>query len=180
MVKRPPAESLVYPPLDNPDAPRTTLAAAEHFGVSDVTILRWIKAGHLAEFRPPPPPPRHGTAYSYINLRCRCSECRAWNTSAQRRHRASRAARGESAAIPHGTVGGYGNWRCRCEDCAAAHSEMVRAAYRSRIERAKADPSVVPTHGLSGYTGWGCRCDVCRDASVAETARRKALKAVTP
>jgi hypothetical protein len=170
-------DPLIYPPPDQPDAPRTLRAAGRYFKVNPETVRRWIKSGRLDEFREGRAPARHGTGYSYRLLKCRCPECRDWNAQAQQRHRGRRAsaAPGERC-VPHGTAGGYSNWMCRCDECRAAHSERVRAEYRSRLERAKVDPSVVPNHGPSGYTGWGCRCEECRAGGAAAFARRQAAR----
>jgi hypothetical protein len=83
----------------------------------------------------PPPNPRilpgdgdkrHGTAYGYTGLRCRCEECRrVWKLYL-------RSVRKYPRKLPvddprHGTRNAYGYWHCRCFPCRQANSARSRA-----------------------------------------------------
>ncbi len=76
----------------------------------------------------PPGDHRHGTGNGYINLGCRCDECREAYADWMREARARRASR----PIPdhvHGTENGYCNYSCRCEQCVQEH-RAVRSRER--------------------------------------------------
>lgn len=68
----------------------------------------------------------HGTESRYVNLGCRCDECRAGAAEARRRRRH------EGAVLTH-NANGYRNG-CRCEVCTSAHNERLRS-YRHAARR---------------------------------------------
>lgn len=72
--------------------------------------------------------PRHGTYNGYVNLWCRCDDCRRAARDMGRKFKAQRASQPKPDRI-HGTAGGYGNWGCRCVACTDAWAE---AAWRRR------------------------------------------------
>lgn len=67
---------------------------------------------------------RHGTYNGYVNLSCRCDQCRAAATAMARKLKAQRVAGPKPDRI-HGTAGGYGNWGCRCTACRDAWAEKA-------------------------------------------------------
>jgi hypothetical protein len=73
----------------------------------------------------------HGTASSYNNLGCRCTDCRAAASAARATWVRSLQNR-KFADVPHGTPSGYRNWGCRCEQCT-----LVRAAEARERQRKK-------------------------------------------
>lgn len=82
--------------------------------------------------------PRHGTANGYLNLYCRCDECRAANTRKVRRDRADRTRRLEAnyASLTHGNDSTYQNWGCRCRPCTDAHNAAQRRRWAQRRDAA--------------------------------------------
>lgn len=64
----------------------------------------------------------------------------------------------EDAELVH-DLNGYRRG-CRCEECREANRSYQKAHRAARVERGKADPSLIP-HGLSGYQNWDCRCHKC-------------------
>lgn len=79
---------------------------------------------------------RHGaSAYSNVNIRCRCVVCREANRVRGQIERDKRAARlrADPTLAPHGSVYTYRNWRCRCRPCTAANSAASAAYKRSRV-----------------------------------------------
>ena len=75
-----------------------------------------------------PGDPRHGTVNGYVNLGCRCDECRAARAAYQQAQSVNRALRGLPASDPrHGKPTTYANWGCRCQACKQACAEYQRA-----------------------------------------------------
>lgn len=74
--------------------------------------------------------PRHGTVNGYVNLKCRCPDCRkAW----AERARALRREHELREPPVHGRSSSYLNWRCKCEDCTRAN----RFKHQDWVERRK-------------------------------------------
>mgnify|MGYP006921487216 CR=1 FL=1 len=78
---------------------------------------------------------RHGTENGYVNLRCRCTACRAAFAAAQRVYRERRAVMLAAGLIEarHGTESTYKNYLCRCPECRFAKSKADAA--RRRVVR---------------------------------------------
>lgn len=87
-----------------------------------------------ATMRPGDGDSRHGTRNGYVNLRCRCEDCRSANTETLTRWRAAARARAPKMVLSHGSRSTYTNWSCRCEDCRAAET-AAKAAARDRTKR---------------------------------------------
>lgn len=86
-----------------------------------------------------PGDPRHGTPNGYGNHGCRCDDCKAAQSAANRQRRRKRLA----SPIPdrvHGTDNGYSCYKCKCPDCSAVGRANRRAQYtpspRRALERA--------------------------------------------
>jgi hypothetical protein len=83
-----------------------------------------------------PADPRHGTVNGYVNLHCRCDECReAWRTypamkASQVRYRRRMGMLPRKLGRTHGIRATY-NRGCRCDECRRAESEYKRT-YRQR------------------------------------------------
>lgn len=105
----------VYPPLNCPVCDKPLNATANITGYC--LIHRPLK---------------HGSHTGYVNHRCRCVLCVAWNTW---RHRISQATRRGKEPPVHGTRNGYGNYGCRCKACTVVHvaaCRVYKAVYRAR------------------------------------------------
>jgi hypothetical protein len=80
---------------------------------------------------------RHGTENGYVNLHCRCEQCKAAHAA----HKANvlnprRFAKGiPDGDSRHGTVNAYGNFGCRCRACTDAWSKAGLERYRRRRAR---------------------------------------------
>jgi hypothetical protein len=70
----------------------------------------------------------HGTKRGYMVDRCRCTECRAWNTQKHRLAKARRMERlrADPAIVPHGRMLTYSEYGCRCFPCTAANAFRCR------------------------------------------------------
>lgn len=81
--------------------------------------------------------PRHGTVNGYINLRCRCDECReAWRVYeparlSRERWRRRQGMQPMKYGRTHGIRATYKDG-CRCDECRAAEASY-RKAYRQRV-----------------------------------------------
>lgn len=107
---------------------------AEHYGVSDRTVLRWRKAEGIASHWDHNRTREHGTAM--YDRGCRCDVCRSASTKRYRDQARSRLQRtianGWIAPVErHGYSTGI-NWYCRCDICRFAVSEKNR---RDRARR---------------------------------------------
>jgi hypothetical protein len=98
----------------------------------------------------------HGTRTGYGRRKCRCSDCRAWNTTAKIQQRKRRHARlmDDSTLAPHGVYNTANNWGCRCDLCVAtirAYFAGRRAASTDAAERRAAPetPSLDDMKGMS-------------------------------
>jgi len=74
---------------------------------------------------PRPRTAKHGTSTMYRHHKCRCGECRAWNTAdcLARRQARPRLADGDPR---HGMPATYCNWQCRKACCREAWMEWKR------------------------------------------------------
>ena len=73
----------------------------------------------------------HGTRHAYVNLRCRCDQCKAAQADYMRDLR--KALRQREPEI-HGTTG-YSNYGCRCETCRKANAKSQRQYRKNRKAR---------------------------------------------
>ena len=83
-----------------------------------------------------PNDPRHGTRNGYMNLRCRCTACKAAHVVYQRKERALRKSRIQPDDPRHGTYGFYANHSCRCDRCKSANAAVSRIRNTKRKENA--------------------------------------------
>lgn len=77
---------------------------------------------------------RHGTYNGYVNLACRCRDCRDANTAMLSQQKARRAVRlrADPSLAPHGRYTTYHNWSCRCAPCTAAATDYDRGSRQRR------------------------------------------------
>lgn len=88
-----------------------------------------------AAFREDPTDQRHGTMNGYVNLGCRCSDCRAANVARLLRVRLERAERLAADDPRHGLASTYYNHSCRCDPCRSAATEASRRVPSTRLRR---------------------------------------------
>lgn len=113
--------------------------------------------------------PPHGTVSRYSNHGCRCGECTAAQSEANRAYKRRKRAEGLPPGDPrHGAnTSGYGLYGCRCPECRAAAGRSARPA------------AVCATRGgyLAHLRNGEKPCDACRQAErdyKAEYRRRTA------
>ena len=73
----------------------------------------------------------HGTRHAYVNLGCRCADCKAAQNTYMRDLR--KRLRQREPEI-HGD-NGYRNYKCRCETCRAAYAKSQRQYRKNRKTR---------------------------------------------
>ncbi len=73
--------------------------------------------------------------------------------------------------MEHGTRYGWIQG-CRCDECEEGRRVADRLRRQRRIDRAKADPSIIP-HGELGYADYGCRCEVCTQGKREATRKQR-------
>jgi hypothetical protein len=82
--------------------------------------------------------PRHGSTNGYVNLHCRCTDCRkAWAQEylEARDRRAARLKLDPTLAV-HGRASTYTNWKCRCEPCTKANNaDKLKREQRKRAKK---------------------------------------------
>lgn len=81
---------------------------------------------------------RHGTRNGYVNLGCRCTDCRRANAVGVAKRRTER--RRSNIPVPHGTENGYMNYRCRCDACRVAHRTYSQGLRGRRAEATHTHP----------------------------------------
>jgi len=75
----------------------------------------------------------HGTWHGYVKSRCRCGDCKRWQSERTARWREAQRDQPQDQ-IPHG-LGGYANYACRCPVCRAAKSAANAADHAARVAR---------------------------------------------
>lgn len=77
---------------------------------------------------------RHGTRNGYTEHKCRCEDCRRWNSERcedyrRRKEQGIMLQRPKGSGPEHGTPSAYSHHGCRCEVCVEAHNTRNRAEY---------------------------------------------------
>lgn len=86
---------------------------------------------------------RHGTRNGYTENKCRCDECKKWNTDRckdyrERKKQGILLQRPKGSGPEHGTSSAYSHHGCRCSICVEAHNARNRAEYQRNKESHRA------------------------------------------